>query len=374
MASPICKGNAYCTDTTAEALVSAMSKSPHGVLLKATEGGGLVKMLGRYSQDGEDEVNNSVLLQAWSGEQMRVIRKGGDIEIECPFLSIVAATQPYQLNNFGIQATLDGYMQRTYIYDSPAVPDEVDEGSLKFVTEAFKVYEAVIELLKAIRPLVGVSTAGVAPIPQIVQPSQFILDREAFARWKAYAKAKRTAKSLAEFPDGHPFQADLLRHAEMALRISACLHAADLALDRSKWDASQINLVPQIWIPSDPLHRAIDLMEHGWERKQELMTDIADDRFARANPLGSVRAIESMPVYLDKFVVQRRKRLERSLNGSDPWSLRDYYRHLHLLQPVAEAELETMLKLGHVQFVGVRGKVNVYSFVDRTPEKENRND
>lgn len=375
MASPICKGDAYCTNTTPEALVSAMYKNPRGVLLKATEGSSLPAMLGRYAQNGtEGEVDNSVLLQAWSGEQMRVIRKSGDIEIEAPFLSIVAATQPYGLQLFGIQATMDGYMQRTFIYDSPPIPDEVDEDALDFIAKAFQEYAELIDRLKTIRQVQGVPIASIKAIPgvppvmspfQCVQPCQFILDREAFACWKAYRKSKRSAKALAEFPEGHPFQSDMLRHAEKGLRTSACFHAADLGLDRLRWEASQIQVLPQIWIPIGPLQRALDLVEHCWERKQELMTDIADDRFNKVNPLGSVRAIESLPIYLDKFVIQRRKKLEKSLRSGDPWSLRDYYRHLHLMQPVAEAEVETMIRTGHVAHAGVRNKTNVFSFVDR---------
>jgi hypothetical protein len=379
MTSPICVGDAYCTDANSASMAAALNKYPRGVLLKVTEGKELTKMLGRYLQQDENSPqstsDNAVFLQAWSGELMKIVRKSGNMEIGHPFLSIVAAMQPYGLHGFTTHDIMDGLMQRFFIYDSQMVPISADEDSLKRMSEGFLDYVKIIDRLKSIRPFVFNAPSIDMPMGgntgQCAQPSNFVLDREAYAIWSEYAKSKRSPSTLDEFPEGHPFQADLMRHAEMVLRVCAIFHAVDLAVDDRRWADSQIHLLPTIWIPGSVVQRAIDLVEYLWERKQILMTDIADDRFNKANPLGSVRAVESMPIYLDKFVTQRRKKLEKSLKSEEPWTLRDYYRHLGLLMPVAEVEVETMLKTGHIVHAGVRNKVNVYSFVQK---EEPRND
>jgi hypothetical protein len=169
---------------------------------------------------------------------------------------------------------------------------------------------------------------------------------------------------LAEFPEGHPFQADLLRHAEQALRVSGVFHIKDIAENKDAWAHYAFEQQPAAWVPLAAIQRAITFVEYCWGQKKEWFSDIADDRFQRANPKTSVNSYSSLPEYMFRFVKSRQRKIEKAKQDSSPWTLREYYRYLHLTQNVAEHEVDIMMRFGYVEHCGARGKSNVFRFVN----------
>ncbi|MFN9286937.1 MAG: DUF3987 domain-containing protein, partial [Planctomyces sp.] len=111
-----------------------------------------------------------------------------------------------------------------------------------------------------------------------IDPSILTLSSEANAVWQGSAKHKRSTAYLAQWPDEHPWRSEVLRHAEVALRMSAVLWVLDLAIEEQVW-ASAVNPTRGFVNPTIPtpyIHRAIGLMEWLWSHKQRLLDSKVD--------------------------------------------------------------------------------------------------
>jgi hypothetical protein len=95
------------SDTTPEKLAQMMHTAGERLLLASGEGAMIFDRLGRYSKDGQP--NLDLLLSAWTGEPVRIDRvTGPPVRMARPCLGIVAALQPDVLRVLGKQASFAG--------------------------------------------------------------------------------------------------------------------------------------------------------------------------------------------------------------------------------------------------------------------------
>ncbi len=341
----------FATDATTEALRSALNVNPRGVLLKVVEGKQFTRMLGRYSGSAGQAPDNSLLLEAWSGDPIVVMRQDAkkNLRIDNPFLSVAAAIQPHNLGSFSADDILEGLMQRMCVYAGDEVPSTLDPKAGTQFCNGMKTFTDTIMRLQTLRPFVYKSAmdavVAYTDSRQSLQPVELVLTDDARGLWVQYSQWKRSDALQSMWVEGHPFRNDLVRHAEIALRIAAILMLWEMA-EHPQFENCYLHHHPSAWVDRKYLERAIVLVEWLWSEKQRIMLDLADDRFARAMQRGGMIKVDtSLKDMLKRLAERRCNLLTNRLKGKKEWSLRDYYRHLRM--NVDEANQEVALFLQH---------------------------
>ncbi len=362
--APLTNSDVLITDATPEALVSGMSKHPRSSMLELSEGKDFFKMLGRYSgTQGGPAIDNSVFHKAWSGDRFVVARQKGTTFINDPFLTVAAGIQRYHLMQIPQNDLLDGLMQRMTVYPLGDVPDKPNKEAMISLERFWPQWNKVIDRLLSVHANIGmtmihglgVATAGVGPLTLTLTP-------DAQAYWESYAASKRSLQVKDLWPEDHPFRSDIVRHAELALRVAGAFQMAEWAMDDQIWTYYQIQNQQSGWISLDTVKRAIDYQEWTWQHKMYYLDPIVEPAFARVNPKGMMQKQESIIDKVEQYTEERRRRVER--NG-EVWTLRDYYRTLGLTKAKAEAELALLYEQGRVRSINPEGdqKVVRYQFV-----------
>ncbi len=371
----------FLTDATTEALRAVLCANPRGALLKIVEGKQFTRMLGRYNANGGGTPDNSVLLEAWSGDPIIVARQDvrKSFRIEHPFLSVVAAIQPHNLGSFSADDILEGLMQRMCVYSGDDVPDTIDPRAGTEFHKGTQFFAQTLARLRTLRPYVN--DKGMIPLygqenaTANLWPLQLVLNDEAQKTWVEYAKWKRSEEVMGLWVDGHPFRNDLVRHAEIALRIAGIFRLWWHAEDETRWEQFSLHGLRAIWVEKPFLDRAIRLMEWLWQEKQRLMLDLADDRFARAMSHGNLKVDSSLKEMLRRLAQRRSTVLTNRLKGKQEWSLRDYYRHLRMSVDEANQELALFQQHGFVTLAGNRSHAvnslttSLYTFVQQAVKR-----
>lgn len=367
MLSPFSEAAGFATDATTESLRSEINRNPRGVLLKVVEGKQFTKMLGRYTGVPTE---NSILLEAWSGDTIAVSRQDDkkSFRIESPYLTVIAAIQPHNLNSMSVEDVMEGIMQRLMIYEGDKVPKDADSASQKAFNKWFEdEYTPTLKRLMELRPFVF--NDNLKPMEgeqdRTTLPLKLILDHQAEQVWRKYASWKKSDEVLGQYPDDHPFQNDLVRHAEQVLRTAANIFLHDLASDPEQWSNWTPQYLHAMWIPDHVVQRAIDLVEWTWGQKLNLMTNIVEQRFREAMPPNTLSERESLPQAVQNFAVRRCRILNTRLKGNAEWSLREYYRSLRLSSDQANHEVRLLLSEGFVEVSGVRNLTTLYRFTQR---------
>jgi len=368
----------FITNTTPEALMSTIGRTPRGATLKIVEGKQLTRMMGRYS--GDAGTDNTVLLESWSGDTISITRQDQRkcIKIAHPFLAIAATVQPHNLRSaFGVDDVMEGLMQRLLVYGGDSVPEEVDrEASKEFADLAFRFSQTIIRLSNH-RPnygnmlIMSVSHDDPTEAERATGSLRLVLDEEGYRIWSEYARYKRSMDVQDLYPEEHPFRTDLVRHAEYVLRITGCLFMLDLAGSEERWQAADLERYLMAQVPSIYVQNAIQLMEWLWSEKQRLMTDVVEDAYMKARPEQHLKSMQSLPESLSKFASRRKRILQSRLKGKTIWTARDYQRVLRIPSAeLAREEISVLSSTGHVQQIGIRNRTQVYQFSQTERERD----
>lgn len=357
--APLSDSRALCTDATPESLMAYLGRHPRGVLLRMAEGKQFSAMLGRYrGNSGETSggSNNSLFCEAWSGDPIVAIRQDEkkSIRVERPYLCIAAVIQPYNLRTFSVDDVMDGLLQRVLMVSADPVPEEAIHGAAAANSLLQPEYHAMIQRLRTLRPHVydpAVEQQCSAGYERILncQPLALVLDREAEAEWKAYQKWKRSPVLQDFWPEGHPFRADLHRHAEIVLRVAGCMYLAAHAIAEDLWNRQNFNQILSQWVPVWYVRQAIQFVEWCWEEKKAIAEQIVEEKYLKAVPSGIGSRLAGIPEMMRRLAVQRSRKLLPRINGAETWTQRDYYRHLRLSADEAAAELTAFVQHGLVQ-------------------------
>lgn len=375
--APFLNSPSFCTDVTSESLTTTLARNRRGVLLQIVEGKKLARMLGRYNTPGGDGArDNSVLLEAWSGDVIAVVRQDEkkNVRIENPFLTIAGMIQPHNLRSFSVDDVMEGLFQRLLIYGADETPEDSDPAAALEVGEGFIKYVELLNRLKAIRPNLGSEAIqAMHPDPATIAlncgPLSLILDEGARQKWKEYAKWKRSDDAIGHYPEEHPFRTDMVRHAEIVLRLAGLLMIAYTAKDEETWRAANINSQTRMWVPVKYIDYAIEWMEWAWSEKQILASELVEDRYTKAMPERSLRTAQSLPEAMVRFAETRKRKL-LSRFKMNHWTSRDYYRYLRLDAELAHEEISTMIQAGLVGQVGTKNRTPVYSFTEKVVDKK----
>lgn len=376
MLKPFTHLPAFCTNTTTEALTTMLSKYPRGVLLQVSEGKQFTKMMGRYNTSGaDDSSNNSLLCEAWSGDTIAIARQDVKkcVRVDNPHLTVAATIQGHNLKSFGVDDIMEGLMQRMLVYGADPVPPEMDMTASKELSRRWPQYHETILRLQGLRPnigneLIAASCVTAAQYALNVAPILATLSFEAGELFKKYATWKRSPDIIGQWPEYHPFRADLVRHAEYALRIAVTLFFLHTGGDPACWEAWQFHLRTDIEIPLQFMQYAIDLMEWYWRQKQKLMGDLVEEQFARAMPQTVVTG-QSLAENIQRFVESRQRTLLSRLKGSPTWTARDFYRALRLPSDQAILEIDHLITAGYVKQVGTTNRSPLYSFTEKATSR-----
>lgn len=367
MMAPLSSADNFVTDATSESLRSGIFRNPRGVLLKVVEGKQFTRMLGRYQGQVTE---NSILLEAWSGDTIAVTRQDEkkSFRIESPFLTVVAAIQPHNLNAMSTEDIMEGIMQRLYIYEGDKVPKDADASAQRELNKWYETeYKPILSRLQELRPFVYKTEIEMMEGVQdlTTRPIKAVLNLEAEAVWRGYARWKKSDDVLGQFTDDHPFQNDLLRHAEKALRSAVILYLFHLAGKQERWEDAQINVHDNIWIPAWAVKKGVLLEEWAWRQKLDLMGVIAEDRYRKAMPPQTLKEKESLGEAVFTFAVNRCRVLKTRLKGSEEWSSREYYRAMRLSSDRADHELRILLDEKLLEVAGNRDRTTTYRFVEK---------
>lgn len=353
---PLVGTKAFCTDATPEALMAQLARNPRGVLVQLAEGKQFSSMLSRYRQPQDGGSNNSLFCEAWSGDTIVSVRQDEkkSIRIERPYLTIAATIQDYNLRTLSIDDIMEGLLQRVIIVGADPVPDEAALGAVTALQALYPEYKEALERLMTLRPHVydSIMEASCQDIKTLIRncrPIAAVLDKEAYAVWKDYQKWKRSSALQDQFPESHPFRADLHRHAELVLRIACLLYLIEAALDKLRWE--QMNLEGSIFtlIPCRYVEAAISFMEWAWNEKRIIADEVVEEKFLKACPTGLTREFGSIPEMLRRLASRRYRKLKHRLHeGEEIWTARDYYRHLRLTADDAQAEIDQFMAQGMV--------------------------
>lgn len=363
----------FATDATSEALRTTLAMNKRGAMLKVVEGKQLNAMMGRYTAAaGGSGSNNSILLEAWSGDTIAVVRQDirKSLRIENPCLNIAAAIQPHNLNSFSVEDIMEGLMQRMVIYSGGTVPEDVDPVCRKALSNAVPWFFEGLRRLQTIRPYVyrddmsslaaGLMT-GTHPsqltsnqqsLVLTTHPIQLSLDQEGATKFITYQKWKRSMELQNEWPEGHPFRTDMFRHAEIALRVTGLLFFMDYMVDQRMFDSLNLDKLTTLFVPSSYLDRAILWMEWCWSEKKRLMESVVEDRFVKAMPENLRASGTSLTDIIRKHAERRSRQLNQKLKGQTTWTLRDYYRNLRMRAEEANNEVSMLLAHGFVKQTG----------------------
>jgi len=335
------------TDATPEALTKTMADNPRGSLLELAEGKEFASMFGRYSENGKGD--SSLFHKTWSGDRIRVIRQKGTVWVDSPFLTIAAAIQGSNLAQLPHGDMMDGLLQRMLPFPIGDSAKKWDREALKSHSEFIGEWQEIVKRLQSVKAVIG------SGAPQVmmstvtggeVGPQIGTLTPEAEVVYQAYFDFKRSDRVEAEWPEDHPFRADIVRHAEIALRVAGVLFQSDQACNGFTWNWWNMSNQDHVWISADVMRRAIDLVEWIWMKKQILMEGLVEAAFAAAMAGEGMKKSETVFGKLEKLALERRRRIERA-NG-DSWTLRDYYTTLRMSKVDAQKELDMLIRERHV--------------------------
>ena len=340
------------TDSTPEALTSALARNPRGVLVELAEGRDFFAMFGRYNQHGGGGSASTTTLwhKGWSGDRLKVLRQKGTLLVQSPHICVAAAIQKSNLGMMPQSDMLDGLLQRILLFPIGRTPKKIE----KECQRQYKEYEprlyAMLHRLMCVKVAIGNITvtsmatqSGTALLPLV-----FTLDQEAQHTWDMYRESKVSDQSELLYPEDHPWRSDMVRHAEMVLRVSAGIYAIELASVSATWDLWQVGSRDHIWVPRRIVEAAIRLVEWAWLHKQILMDPWVESAFSRLSSGGSLGGNESIPEKVTQYTEQRQRRIERI---AEEWTLRDYYRTLNLGKDKAESEVADLVSRGVVAMV-----------------------
>lgn len=369
---PLVGLKSFCTDATPEALMSQLSRSPRGVLVQIAEGKQFSSMLSRYkgnTGEGAATSNNSLFCEAWSGDTISSIRQDEkkNVRIERPYLTIAATIQEYNLRTMSTDDIMEGMFQRLIIVKADPVPDESSLGAVAAMQALYPEYKEMLDRLMTIRPhvydpLIESACANQYELIKNCRPVAMMLEPEAYECWKTYQKWKRSSALQDQFPESHPFRADLHRHAEMVLKVAGGLFLAHAAKDRESWASHAIDDKIFILIPLKYVEAAISYVEWAWNEKRIITDTLVEERFLKACPLGMSSDLAGIPEMLRRLAARRHRKLKPRLQeGEELWTARDYYRHLRLTADEAQAEIDQFLAQGFLQLK--EGPVTKYKFL-----------
>lgn len=366
----------FCTNATAEALTTMLARNRRGVLLQVVEGRKFARMLGKYSQGPDASNDNGVLLEAWSGDVIASVRQDEkkNVRIDNPFLTVAATIQPHNLRNFSIDDVMEGLMQRLLIYGADVPPEEEDSESHREMANLFVRYTEMLGRVQGLRPnlysdAIRSMTSDMDVISLNCSPLSMVLSDEASARWKEYARWKRSAENLDQYPEEHPYRTDMARHAEVALRMAGILYLTYQAQDQESWDSAQLNHQRRVTVPLEFLEKAITWQEWQWNEKQNLTSDLVEDRYFKAMPQRALKAIQSLPEAMLQFAVRRHRTLSARFKETE-WTARDYYRYLRLDAEQGHEEISQLQNAELVQEVRQKNGSPVYSFAEKVLQQK----
>ncbi len=346
MLGPVSHTDAVTTEGSPEGLVSLMSRFKRGILTQFTEGKEFFKMLGKYGTPGQGS-DNSLFHKVWSGDKIKRTLQKGTFGVEDPFMSVFAGIQAINLAQMPANDCLDGLMQRMLVFPLGHTPTKEDQEALARFKIFLEEWYRIVGRMETIKPAIGstqvmmmASDMGVG-----LRPLQLTLDDQAFAVWQDYAAGKRSPMTMAAYPEDHPYRADLVRHAEIVLRLAGCLFILYCACDRVFWETVNVGARDEGFIPVDILKKAIDLMEWLWQQKQVLTEHIIESAFASVQSAGLHKA-ESLVTRMKTHLGDRRRRIERQIG--EEWTLREYYSVFKLKKMDAQMEIDMFLREGHV--------------------------
>jgi len=346
MLGPVSHTDAVTTEGSPEGLVSLMSRFKRGILTQFTEGKEFFKMLGKYGTPGQGS-DNSLFHKVWSGDKIKRTLQKGTFGVEDPFMSVFAGIQAINLAQMPANDCLDGLMQRMFVFPLGHVPVKEDQEALAKFKVFLDEWYRIVGRMEGIKPAIGstqvmmmASDMGVG-----LRPLQLTLDDQAFLVWQDYAAGKRSPMTMAVYPEDHPYRADLVRHAEIVLRLAGCLFILYCACDKVFWEKYNVGAQDEGFIPVDILKKAIDLMEWTWQQKQVLTEHIIESAFASVQSAGLHKA-ESLVTRMKTHLGDRRRRIERQIG--EEWTLREYYSVFKLKKMDAQMEIDMFLREGHV--------------------------
>lgn len=344
---PVSHSRAVTTEASPEGLVSAMSRFPRGVMLEFTEGKEFFKMLGKYGPTAGGPSDNSLFHKCWSGDRIWRTLQKGTFGLDNPHLVVSAAIQPINLNQMPHNDCIDGLLQRMLVYPIGHVPRKSSDSAQSHVNDFMKLWYEVIGRIEGIKPTVGSESlaALTAAAGSLPKPLILTLDSEAKEVWDNYAALKRSEQVMAQYPEDHPFRADLVRHAEIVLRLAQGLMIQDCAVDREFWEKHQVAIQDHGWIPASIVRRAIKLMEWLWQHKIRLVEHVVESAFNTVSGAGLTRG-KAVTQQFDETLANRRRRVERQCG--EEWTMRDYYTALNLKKKDAELELALFEREGKV--------------------------
>lgn len=345
---PVSHSESVTTEGSPEGLVSLMSRFQRGIMLEFTEGKEFFKMLGKYGPNAGQGSDNSLFHKCWSGDKIKRTLQKGTFGVQQPFLTVCAAIQKINLNQMPINDCMDGLLPRMFVYPIGDVPAKEDPAALAKVQEFLQQWYEIVGRLESVKPSIGLpSISGLlAGTGVAVKPLTMTLDSQAREAWREYAAHKKSPQTLSQWPEDHPYRADVVRHAEIALRTATDLLILNCGCDKRYWELHQIGNQDHGNISKEWMQKAIDFMEHNWYQKQRLVDGIVESAFAVASSNYMLGREESVPARFAVQAADRRRRVEKSYGAE--WTLREYYSVLRLKKDEARKELDMFLREGTV--------------------------
>ena len=346
MLGPVSHTDAVTTEGSPEGLVSLMSRFRRGILVQFTEGKEFFKMLGKYGTPGQGS-DNSLFHKVWSGDKIKRTLQKGTFSVDDPFMSVIAGIQAINLNQMPPNDCIDGLLQRMFVFPLGNVPVKEDQEALARFKIFLDEWYRIVDRIQSIKPAIGaaIMTAMATEAGMGLRPLTGTLTPDAFEIWKDYAAGKRSPQTVAQYPEDHPYRADLVRHAEIVLRISMELFVLYCACDKQFWETYCVAAQDEGFIPADILKKAIRLMEWSWPQKQLLTEHIVEAAFASMQTGGLLKA-ESIVARVKHHLSDRIRRIERVVG--EEWTLRDYYTVFKLKKVDAQLEIDMFCREGHV--------------------------
>jgi hypothetical protein len=158
---------------------------------------------------------------------------------------------------------------------------------------------------------------------------------------------KKSAIVEAQWADpDHPFRSDIVRHAELVLRLASLLKTLWDACDAGYWNQYNVGEMDHDWIPPMLIRNAIDLMEFLWHHKLLLVENLVETAYTAASKNYGLNKSEGVQTRVDKYAEERKVRVERQV-GTE-WMLRDYYRVFGLKKIEAQREVDLFMREGRV--------------------------
>jgi energy-coupling factor transporter ATP-binding protein EcfA2 len=345
---PLSHSDAVSTEGSPEGLVSLMTRFRRGILLQFSEGKEFFKMLGRYGQNPGAGSDNSLFHKCWSGDKIRRSLQKGTFGLEDPFMTVIAGIQKINLNAMPLNDCIDGLLQRMSVFPLGDVPTKEDPVAMAATKDFLIEWYQIVDRLSTVKSSIGSpslsSLIAGAGVP--VMPLTLTLDPEAFKVWQDYAAMKRSDITMSQFPDEHPYRADLVRHAEMVLRKAGNLFMQACSCDKDFWEQTGVGNRDEGFIPKYVLENAIDWMEWDWQQKQILTDHLVEAAFASVSGTHMLQREESVARKVSQYVLDRRRRIESRIG--EEWSLRQYYDCFRLKKMDAQTEIDMFLREGHI--------------------------